>query len=375
MLLLLLGGFASCGGDLNPEDEGNYRHQKVKDKPVMKTIRLQFGGDYVSESEEPLLRAEDGNTYVGINVFRKENDDDDTNYEMYAYGMFIGKDGLNINVLTGYTYRFEASILIEEKDKLALNGIRYNEPFEVHEYPTTGFDNAWGYEVRNVYEVGRDDLKFQYANEDPNKANWYLCELQYGTAYVDCQGELVDRYGSTLSAPHAMHYPRVKRFYGTADFNPLFQSTVEIPMEYKSFGLKFILESIPAGTNVSITDITEYPENRDNKLEYYLLFPGNLRLSLDPGEISTWESLYSLNTLNNPNQKFKLRFTWNKGNGEAPETFEHDFTVTAKQKKVLKLNIDGDVNETKSGNIIFTQLDDTLVEEEPENVPGGNFKK
>ena len=366
MLLLLLGGFASCGGDLNPEDEGNYRHQKVKDKPVMKTIRLQFGGDYVSESDEPLLRAEDGNTYVGINVFRKENDDDDSNYEMYAYGMFIGKDGLNIDVLTGYTYRFEASILIEEKDKLALNGVRYNEPFKVHEYPTTGFDNAWGYELGDVYEAGSKNLKFKYANEDSNESNWYLCQLKSGTAYVDCQGDLVSSTGSPLTAPHAMHYPRVKRFYGTADFNPLFESTVEIPMEYKCFGLKFILESIPAGTNVSISDITKYPENRDNDLEYYLLFPGNLRLSLDSNGMSTWESIYSLNDLSQQTRNFTLEFTWNKGNGEDPETFEHSFTVTEKKMKVFRLSIDGDVNETKSGNIIFNMEDDKLEEENPE---------
>ena len=139
-------------------------------------------------------------------------------------------------------------------------------------------------------------------------------------------------------------------------------------MEYKCFGLKFILESIPAGTNVSISDITKYPENRDNDLEYYLLFPGNLRLSLDSNGMSTWESIYSLNDLSQQTRNFTLEFTWNKGNGEDPETFEHSFSVTEKKMKVLRLSIDGDVNETKSGNIIFNMEDDRLEEENPEDI-------
>lgn len=365
--LLLFGGMSSCRNSLDPEEEGNYRSHRVKEKPVMKTFKLQFGGDYVSETEESLLRAEDGNIYVGLNVYRKPKDDEDTKEEMYAYGMFIGKDGLSISLLTGYTYRFEASILIDKEDRLELNGIRYNQPFMLHDATSTGFDNAWGYEVRDVQESYRPDQVFKYSSEDPQKSTWFLCQLKSGTAYVSCGGDLVGVTGATIPAA-AMRHPRVKRFYGALDaFDPALLSTIEIPMEYKSFGLKFILESIPEGTSVSVADRTTYTgKTPSNDPDYYLLFPKGLSLNLDSDESATWEGIYSLNNLNTSTKEFTLRFWWDKGNGEPRETFDHTFTVTAKKKKVLKLNIDGDVNETKSGNIIFTQMDDALEEETPE---------
>ncbi len=353
MMLLILGSLPACRNSLDPEEEGNYRIHKEKEKPVMKTLRLQFGGDYVSETEEPLLRADDaGETYVGLNVYRTEKDKEGAKEEKYAYGMFIGKDGISINVITGYTYRFEASILIEDEDKLQKNSYnQYNEPFKLQDASSSGFANAWGFKPDDL-----DDFLYTYLDENKNNSP-YFCQLSLGTAYVWAKG-----------MKRSMFYPRVKRFYGTLDsFDPALLETIEIPMEYKSFGLKFILESIPANTKVTVVDYTDY-NNRffaDTDPEYFLLFPDNLNLSSASEESKTWEGIYSLNNLKQNAQEFRLRFTWDKGNGET-KSFNHTFTVTAKKKKVLKLNIEGDVNETKSGNIIFTNMDDDLEEEDPE---------
>ena len=348
MLLLLLGGFASCGGDLNPEDEGNYRHQKVKDKPVMKTIRLQFGGDYVSESEEPLLRAEDGDTFVGINVYRTKKDAERAGEEMYAYGLFPSKDGISLNVLTGYTYRFEATILIEQEDKVVYKGREYGEPFERLDATAMSYKG---------YPAGLIDTGFKFSSE-PGEETTYLAQLDSGTAYV-----------AMGAAGMAMHYPRVKRYYGTLDsFDPSLTSQVEIDMKYKCFGLKFILESIPDGTSVKVADVSPNGNKFPNTdPEYFLRFPDDMRLSSESEESKTWEGTYSLNNLSQPTRNFTLKFTWDKGNGES-ETFEHGFTVTEKKMKVLRLSIDGDVNETKSGNIILTMEDIKLEEEDPEEI-------
>lgn len=352
LLMLILGAVSSCGNDLNPEEEGNYRRHKVKEKPVMKTIRMQLGGDYVSENDEPLLRAEDGETFVGINVYRTEKDKTDAKEEKYAYGLFEGKEGISINVLTGYTYRFEASILIERGDELAFNNKKYYDPFRLHDASSSGFDNAWGFDPKYVGE-------FQYTYLDADKTNSpYLCQLNNGAAYVG--------FGASN---RAMRFPRVKRFYGVRDsFDPSLTQQVEIPMEYKSFGLKFILESIPAGTSIRVSDITSNGnKNPVDDPEYYLRFPSDMNLSFSSEETKTWEGIYSLYNLSVPSREFKLRFTWDKGNGET-EQFDHTFTVTAKKMKVLTLNIEGDVNETKSGNITFTQMEDELEEEAPESI-------
>lgn len=146
LLLIIIGGITSCRHELDSADDGNKRNHSEKERPELKTLTMSFGGDFVSESDEPLYRAGDGETFVGINVYRTEKDNQQATEEKYAYGLFIGKDNIKIDVITGYTYRFEASILIERDDKLALNNRRYNEPFMLHDGLSTGFDNSWGFE-------------------------------------------------------------------------------------------------------------------------------------------------------------------------------------------------------------------------------------
>ena len=355
MLLLLLGGFASCGGDLNPEDEGNYRHQKVKDKPVMKTIRLQFGGDYVSESEEPLLRAEDGDTYTAINVFYKEKSQNE--YEKYAYGLFNRQTPISVDVTTGYIYRFEATILKEREDYVRTLNATYTDPFKLHDWTSSSFDNEWHYQ--NWY---LNNFQYSYKIED-NRSRPYFSQLSSGTAYVNSRGDLLDGNGNSITTERFIRYPRVKRFYGELpSFDPTESSEISIPMDYKCFGLRIELDSIPEGTSVTVKDITTIsgPTPTD---EPYLVFPKGLSFGFGGGESESWEGIYSLNDFDKPSVTFTLRFTWMKGAGKS-EYFDYPVTVTAKKKKVLKLSIDGDVSETKSGNIIFTNMDETMEDEE-----------
>ena len=350
LLILLLGTVSSCGNDLNPEEAGNNRSHKVKEKPVMKTIRLQFGGDYVSETEEPLLRAEDGETYTAINVFRKEKDNENALEEEYAYGLFKGLDPISIDVTTGYLYRFVATILKDREDEIRTLSGGYTDPFRLHDANSAGFDNAWSIASKDI-----DFFHYTY-NIENEKNRPYFCQLTSGTAYVNSGGDLLDGNGNSISSDRWIRYPRVKRFYGNVnDFDPALMTKIEIPMVYKCFGLKFILERIPEGTWVTVKDITSYggPTPTD---EPHLVFPKNMKLGMSLDETKTWEGIYSLNKLTEDSRNFRLQFSWEKGNGEKPDTFTHEFTVTAKKMKVLKLNIDGDVNETKSGNIIFTNL-------------------
>lgn len=353
LFLLFLCGISSCKNELEPLEGGNHRIHKAKEKPILKTIRMSFGGDYVTESEEPLLRAEDGDTFVGINVFFTEKDIEGASEQTYAYGLFNSVNNISIDLLTGYTYRFEASILIEREDKLWDNATsNYGEPFIIN--------NGDGYFPKS--DINGD---FIYTHSAASNAKFYFTRLNRGTALVDAGDDLPSQYGD-------VRYPRVKRYYGGLNsFDPSLTNTVEIPMNYKCFGLKFILESIPGDTSVSVVDASDNGSNVTNTStshpEYYLRFPKGLKLNSSSEESKTWEGIYSLNNFNQISKEFKLRFRWNKGQGQT-EDFYHTFTVTAKQKKILKINIDGDISETKSGNIIFTNLDDTLTDETPEEV-------
>lgn len=348
-LVFMIFGISSCGNDLYPEEDGNHRYSGQNDKPMIKTIRMSFGGDYVSESEEPLLRAEDGNTFVGINVYYTQKDMPAANEVKYAYGLFSYTNGISIDLSTGYTYRFEATILKEKDDKLWDYGrSMYGEPFTTSN-GNTGF-------------LKKDMDNFIYTFDKSAAERFNFKQLSVGTAYVDAGSDLPSRYGD-------VRYPRVKRYYGEVnDFDPSDTKNVEINMNYKTFGLKLNLVSIPGETSVSVLDITDngYKNPNDNA-EYYLRFPKNLSLNSTSEDSKTWEGIFSLNDLKQSSREFKLRFIWNKGQGQT-ESFDHTFTAEAKKKKVLNITIDGTISETKSGNIIFKNLDDNLTEEEPENV-------
>lgn len=340
LVLLMLSGLSSCKNDHDPLEAGNNRNMSQKDKQMVKTVRMSFGGDYISESEEPMLRADDGETFVGINVFYTKKDVENAVEETYAYGLFKNTTGISIDLITGYTYRFEASILTEREDKLWENEGRYGQPFQT----TNGGSDFYK----------KDIGKFIYTFDIASNQRFYFKQLKSGVAMVDAGSDLPSRFGD-------VSFPRVKRYFGSiSSFDPSAFENVEISMDYKCFGLKFVLESIAENTSLSVRDITNNGNNTDRK--YFLVFPSNLTLSSSDEQSKTWEGLYSLNNFNENTHDFTLRFTWNKGNGEK-ETFDHSFTAQARKKKVLNIKIEGDVNTTKSGNITFTNLDDTLAEE------------
>ncbi len=348
LLILMLCGVSSCKNELDPLEDGNHRILKSKEKPMLKTIRLSFGGDYITESEEPLLRAEDGDTFTGINVFYTKKEENATE-QPYAYGLFKKSNDITIDLLTGYTYRFESSILVEGVDKLYGDSKdSYGQPFQLNN------GQGGNYDKTNIN-------KFFYHSELPDYEKFKFFQLGQGVAFVYAGNDLPSQQGD-------VSYPRVKRYYGTTSgFDPAVTNTVEIPMDYKSFGLKFVVESIPDNTSVSVKDVTNHGYNTDYK--YFLVFPSGLSLN---GTSEPWECLYSLNDFSKDTEEFTLRFTWDKGNNEEPEDFTHTFTVEAKKKKVLNIKIEGEVNTKNSGNIIFTGIssDDNLekLPEETENV-------
>lgn len=354
LLILALCELTSCKNNLDPLEEGMRRGHTVKDDNVIKRMHLNFGGDYVSESEEPLMRAEDGKTYIGINVFYTKKDDKDGIKYPYAYGLFESTSNISIDLLTGRTYDFEATIFTEREDKLWDSSSTFlGYPFMIN--------NGNGGSGINLATVG--DFIYTY-NKNSNE-QFYFITLKNGTAKVDAGNALPSRYGP-------VNFPRAKRYYGEIeDFNPSLMTNIDFRMDFKSFGLKFLLESIPGNTSVSVADVSDTgnSQNVTSHPEYYLRFPNGLTLNSSSEASKTWEGIYSLNDLTKDTHEFNLRFTWNKGSGEV-ETFEHKFTVEAKKKKVLKISIDGDINDTKSGNITFSNINiaDTDLEEEYEDV-------
>ncbi len=353
LLILMLASMSACGSDYDALQDGNHRGKQEKNKPMVKTVRMSFGGDFISESEEPLQRAEDKkNTFVGINVTRikKGNDIESNNTnikkEPFAYGLYDRLSNISIDLVTGYYYFFEASILIEDQDKLwDQDASIYMQPFDN--------TNGEGFSISNM-----NKFDYTYLKDDLHKFSFK--KLDSGNAYVDSKNALSSRYGQ-------IKYPRVKRYYGKLDlFDPALISDVEILMDYKSFGIKFQVEKMPNNTKLTVSDGTNiaYKTPVDNP-EEYIWFPNDLSLDMSTENSKTWEGIYSLNNFGKNSHDFTLKFCWDKGSG-TKEYFSHKITVEAKKKKILKINIEGEVNQPTSGNIKFINVDETLTDDPDE---------
>lgn len=349
MLLLIFGNLTCCQSESDPLEEGNHRGDEEKEQHVKKMVRMTFGGDYLSESEEPLLRADDGDKYIAINVFRTEKDKADASEEKYAYGLFKNQETVIIDVVTGFTYRFESTLLIEGEDKLFVNEDNYSKPFQINtQQNLTGSSTSYH----------EDDLnKFQYPSDSEDRKRYFLHQLQSGEAYVDT--------GDDDLSIGSVWYPRVKRYYGKdVSFDPGLTEGVEIEMEYKCFGLKFEVVELPAGTRISVEDITKLDAIRDKQPLQKLIFPKDLSLSNDQ---KVWEGTFSMNNIVSESESFKLLFTWHKGGNET-EQFIANVTVRPKVRKVLKISISGTTNDETKGNIMFSGLDNVDLADEYQDV-------
>lgn len=355
LLILVLGGLSACQSDFDPQEDGNHRSKRVKNKPMVKTVRMSFGGDFITESEEPLLRADDGEFFAGINVWRKAKKDD-TNEEKYAYGLFKKETGIEIELITGYTYRFEATILIEQKDKLRYDG-GYAEPFMLKSSKDNDNNGV-------IYQHKLDEFQYTYnysfipgeVQSNSDRLSFY--QLSKGTSRVVC---------ADLPSAFTFSYPKVKRFYGTkSDFDPEINQPVEIPMNYKCFGLKIEVITLPSGY-LTVQDITKVGVTEKNPNEK-LVFPANFSLGLEDVDRENyykkeWEGLFSMNKLEAEHETFKLQFVWHKG-GSSTDTFECELTVHPGSKKTLKINVAGTPNYEQEGNIVLNMSDTSLNEEE-----------
>lgn len=364
--LLLFAGFClvtSCGNNLDPMADGNYRYQREKEKPIVKTIRMHFGGDVITETEEPLFRAEgDGDAYAAINVWRYKKDEENPNKEWYAYGLFKSNDdfditeNINIDVVTGYYYCFEATILIEREDKVWVNtsvANAYQQPFRLVDISSQGFDSPTGYSVNNL----KNEFIYTWDNTSETQKKFFF-ELASGTAQVDTSvGGNNDRYA-------ARSFPRVKRFYGEtpedSKFDPAALDSVEISLGYKCFGLVIKIGTLPGGT-VTVSDVTTNKDTGTAKDKKEKLLLDGVSLSTVGQE---WEGLFSLNDLEADQEKFNLLFTWDKGGGVTETFTSGDIIVHQKKRKILTLNISGEINSETKGNLVLKNDTDVLEDDE-----------
>lgn len=347
---------AGCTSDHGPESDGNHRYDKdtKKEKPYL--MRLSFGGDYVEQSEEPLQRASSSGSYAGINVTRRPKNDPNASPEKYAYGVFTDKNNIVIELFSGYTYDFEATVLTDKTDRLSTSTILGK-----------GYTTPFSFNIKSVQPTmmpTQDAGKFHYNQKESSSAyenpSYYLHQISSGTAFVDFDDN--DLHAHPANYAH----PRSHRFYGTINnVDPEMLVTasgsepIEIDMRYKCFGLKIDASSIPEGTTLTWVD-----KNIDDINNVYegLVFPEKIELSKNG--ITEWEDIYSVSDLRgNDPIDFTLAFTWDRGMG-TKDKFEANISVRPGIRKILKIVFDGGANTRYEGNIILNEdpidLDDVF---------------
>lgn len=351
-LALFAISFQACSNDKESELDGNHRYDR-EDKPVLYKFRLALGGDYIEQTEEPLSRANDDVTYVGINVTRKERSSSNAKPEPYAYGVFTNKDDISINLQSGYIYDFEATILIDDVDKLSINK-KIGAPFRYKQ------DDKQT-DLIQPLTANKDRFIYFYEESD-NALKGYLSELSSGTAFV----KLTDQPDYPITSPASCKYPRVKRFYGTKqNIDPeelaVSKSPITIKMQYKCFGLRIETVEIPYGTSLTVKDVNFNERNLSGDVYSHIMFPKDLKFAANG--TTEWENIFSMNNLTDDNPiSFELIFTWDRGVGKS-ETFKTTIQVEPKFKKILLIKINGTANNQHTGNII---LEDESTDLEPD---------
>lgn len=369
LLILMLCGVSSCKNELDPLEDGNHRIIKEQEKPMLKTISLSFGGDCITESEEPLMRADDSDTYTAINVFRTSTTVVNAETERYAYGLFKSKDipgSVSIELVTGYKYDFEATILVEVEglDKVHLNP-DYGHPFVIATKGVTNVNNFGGYPSDSIdrFIYSYKQFKNEISNKEENR--YFFRMLDSGFALVDTQGD--------YESKGCFRNPRVKRYYGEAIGFELSSSSsekVELNMDYKCFGLQIKITDMTGGT-LMVEDKSNHSTKDEVKPRLYidkLLFPKGLKFTnADVGVDKPWECIYSMNNFDADSETFDLEFKWDKGYGIS-KTIPCHIEVHPNKKKILEVKLTESMNESKGGNIDFSVEEEKLIPEEPQLV-------
>lgn len=170
-------------------------------------------------SDDASTRGAATDNLYGINVYYDSAHDGNSNTH-YAYGLFDNKEDMSITLLSGYTYRFECSLVKDGKSVLYCGQYEgnsypgYAKPFQTNESTSTVLTNSFLY------------------------GTTYLSGIQSGAATIK----------SESSGYEDQIMPSIQRYYGeVSGYTPVQGGTVEIPLKKTVFGARLIIDTVPHG--------------------------------------------------------------------------------------------------------------------------------
>ena len=203
-------------------------------------------------------RAASTKTIYGINVYY-DKEKDGVQDDFYAYGLFDNTSSMNITLIGGYKYKFVCSVAHDADDWLYYgpyggnNYSGYSKPFQLSSSASTT--------VQNKFLTG-------------SSAPGYLSGLG--------NGQVVIQSSNSNGYSDSGLYPSIERYYGEyADYEPIPNDKVIIPVKKTFFGNKLIVNGVSDGTvevkcrignNIYVwtkSDITSNYEGTGSIYSYY----------------------------------------------------------------------------------------------------------
>ena len=203
MMAALLAAVSCNKAELPPQ--GN-------NSPSAKEYVMSIGlsGEITGVTITDLTKAGSSDLY-GIQVYSSfENQ----GYKPYAYGLFTSLSGLSIRLLEGYQYKFEATLIIDGKDRIKHYSSGYSYPFKFR-VATTGA------------EIGP---AFIYATDS------WMNNLGYGIT-------------AGYEYSNLMYFADIDRYYGElSGYTPSEGGKVTIDMKRTAYCMKVIAEGLTEGS-------------------------------------------------------------------------------------------------------------------------------
>ena len=262
-------------------------------------VQLGFDGDPISTSESPLTRAGEKKKIYGINVYYREGENG--YYRHYAYGLFDNVADMKISLISKYNYKFECTIVQDDKDELSKDYQGYWYPFNHNNY-STPLDNKFYVSTISTH---------------------YLNNIYYGLSYTK---------GNNIE------YPRLDRLYGELySYVPTDGGTAIINMKRTAFGAKFIINP-PADGSLNV------------KVDYiFSTTISSTDAQIIDESIYTFSDVYNCwNMQEDFTQNFGLRLTWNRGNG-ATQTFDKTITMKRNVMTTVNVSVSGSTGDSSIG--------------------------
>ena len=299
---------AACSSDtaevLEPSTPNN--EQKTYE------VKLNFEGEYVDVTEEPLTRADEDapKKLYGIQVYCMKTDGSESSYSRYAYGVFDNKEDMVISLLGGYKYKFECTSVIEGEDKFPSYYFSNSSSSKAFSYPFL-LNQNWAFSV-------------SYINQFMISKSYYLSGLGFG---------------ETETSNNRKSYPAMDRYYGELEnFDPATTSVATIPLKRTAFGIKLVVPAVPDGSlSVSYNkDISyKHPRTITEPIEYATIYT-----FYDVYNCWKAEETYTASVA--------LTFEWTRANGYQ-QTFTKDITVKRNVMTVLTVDLEGGASDVTLG--------------------------